>query len=97
MEVAVTKDEQREIFRKHARDGLDRLIDRLVSRGEVLMAMAEERAFDTPGVGFDDYDDSSFRKTVGQLEAEADAELADGIFYCALEEWQLDKLRKALL
>jgi hypothetical protein len=70
---------QRELYRQHADEAAQRLVQLLQDRIPELVRLGFERAFDT--VGVHEYGDSTYWKGTEQLADEAAAELADAIFY----------------
>ena len=77
--MRIALDQQRELYRAHADEAADRLVEVLQARLAELVELGFERAFDT--VGVHEYGDSTYWKLTDQLAEEAAAELADAIFY----------------
>lgn len=77
--MRIPLERQRELYRRHADEAADRLVDVLRARLDELVELGFERAFDT--VGVHEYGDSTYWKPTDALAEEAAAELADAIFY----------------
>jgi hypothetical protein len=77
--MRISLDQQRELYRLHADEAAQRLVEVLRGRIAELVELGFERAFDT--VGVHEYGDSTYWKSTEQLAEEAAAELADAIFY----------------
>lgn len=77
--MRIPLDQQRELYRRHADEAAQRLVDVLRTRLDELVELGFERAFDT--VGVHEYGDSTYWKSTDALAEEAAAELADAIFY----------------
>ncbi len=77
--MRISLDQQRELYRRHADEAAQRLVEVLRGRIEALVELGFERAFST--VGVHEYGDSTYWKSTEQLADEAAAELADAIFY----------------
>lgn len=77
--MRISLDRQRELYRLHADEAAQRLVEMLRGRITELVELGFERAFDT--VGVHEYGDSTYWKSTEQLADEAAAELADAIFY----------------
>lgn len=77
--MRISLDQQRELYRLHADEAAERLVEVLRGRIAELVELGFERAFDT--VGVHEYGDSTYWKSTEQLADEAAAELADAIFY----------------
>ncbi len=77
--MRISLERQRELYREHADEAAARLVVVLQERLAELVELGFERAFDT--VGVHEYGDSTYWKHNEQLADEADAELADAIFY----------------
>ncbi|MCW2920314.1 MAG: hypothetical protein JWL76_188 [Thermoleophilia bacterium] len=77
--MRISLDQQRELYRRHANEAAERLVEVLRGRIAELVELGFERAFDT--VGVHEYGDSTYWKSTEQLAEEAAAELADAIFY----------------
>jgi hypothetical protein len=77
--MRIDLEQQRELYRRHADEAAQRLVEVLRARLDELVALGFERAFDT--VGVHEYGDSTYWKPTEQLSEEAAAELADAIFY----------------
>lgn len=70
---------QRELYREHADEAANRLVEVLQARLAELVELGYERAFDS--VGVHEYGDSTYWKADPALWEETAAELADAIFY----------------
>jgi len=77
--MRITLEQQRELYREHAGEAAERLIEVLRARLGELVELGFDRAFST--VGVHEYGDSTYWKASEQLNEEAAAELADAIFY----------------
>lgn len=77
--MRIPLDRQRSLYRRHAAEAADQLVELLRERLESLVELGYERAFDT--VGVHEYGDSTYFRLPDELAQEAAAELADAIFY----------------
>lgn len=77
--MRIPLERQRELYRTHADEAAQQLVEVLRARLDELVELGFERAFDT--VGVHEYGDSTYWKPTEALSEEAAAELADAIFY----------------
>lgn len=74
----MTRDEQIAAYEQAARAAIGRMVAILETRGDEIIALGRERAFDGPG---DEYGNASYGLSAEALDGEADQELADAVFY----------------
>jgi hypothetical protein len=80
--LRIPLDRQRALYDAHSAAAVDALIELLRTRGDELVRLGIQRAFET--VGVEEYGDSTFWLTRAQLGDELAAELADAVFYMSV-------------